>query len=294
METFKKIIKKLLYPHIAIIIFLIPISAVLLLLSFLKFGTEHYFSYISYVVSAYTLTVICMYIPKLIKTVKRVKEENKYVKRLTDDAQLRVKLSLYGSLIMNTAYAVFQFGLGLYHGSFWFHSLALYYLLLVVMRFFLLKDVRGLTPGDNMRMELKRYRFCGIVLLTMTLALVSMVFFITYFNRGIEHHYITTIALAAYTFTSMTVAIVNVVKYRKYHSPVFSASKAISLAAAAVSMMTLETAMLTAFGGEEMEQSRGLMTLLTGIGVCLFVVAIAIYMITKSTRELRNINKDVK
>ncbi|MBO5415943.1 MAG: hypothetical protein J6A83_04870 [Clostridia bacterium] len=287
METFKKISKKLLFPHIAIVILLVPISAVLLVLAFLKFGSEHPFSYVAYVVSAYTLTVVCMYIPRLIKAIKRIKEENKYVMRLSADARLRVKLSLYGSLIMNTAYAFFQFGLGLYHGSFWFHSLALYYLLLVIMRFFLLRDVRGMTQGDNIRSELKRYRFCGVILLTMTLALVSMVFFITYFNRGVEHHYITTIALAAYTFASMTMAIVNVVKYRKYNSPLFSASKAINLAAATVSMLTLETAMLAAFGGEEVEQMRGLMTLLTGVGVCLFVVAIAISMICKATRELK-------
>ncbi len=294
MATFKKILKKLLYPHIAIIILLIPISAVLLLLAFLKFGAEHYFSYVSYVVSAYTLTVICMYIPNFIKTVKRVKEGNKYVKRITTDAQLRVKLSLYGSLFMNTAYAIFQFGLGLYHGSFWFHSLAVYYLLLVIMRAFLLGGVKKRTAEENMFFEFKRYRFCGIVLLTMTLALISMVFFITYFNRGIEHHYITTIALAAYTFTSMTVAVVNVVKYRKYHSPVFSASKAISLAAASVSMLTLETAMFTAFGEETTAELRGIMTLLTGTGVCLFVVAIAVYMINKATKELKKINEDVE
>ena len=69
-------------------------------------------------------------------------------------------------------------------------------------------------------------------------------------NRTFHHHEITTIALAAYTFTSLTFAIINTVKYRKYHSPVYSASKAISLASACVSLLTLESTMLTTFGNE--------------------------------------------
>ena len=158
-----------------------------------------------------------------------MKEENQYVNRWSTDPQWRVKLSLYGSVLMNTAYAVFQFGLGLFHRSFWFYSLAGYYLLLVLMRFFLLRDVRGMTVGENMSSELRRYRFCGVLLLLMTQALTGMVFFITYFGRGVTHHPITTIALAAYTFTSLTMAIVNLVRYRRYHSPLLSAAKAINL-----------------------------------------------------------------
>jgi len=124
METFKKICKALLYPHTAVIICLIPVSAVLLLISFFKFDTEHPVSYVSYVLSAYTLTVVCMKIPKFVKYFKRVKNENEYVARYRSDAQLRVKISLYISVFINSFYAVFQLGLGLTHDSFWFYSLS--------------------------------------------------------------------------------------------------------------------------------------------------------------------------
>lgn len=289
METFKKILKKLLFPHAVIIALLAVASVVLLVFSFIRWGSESVPSYISYVVSAYTMTVICVRIPDIVKFVKRITEEDKYISRLVNDAHLRVKLSLYGSLLLNAAYAVFQFGLGLFHGSFWFHSLAIYYLLLVVMRFFLLRDVRSFTPGEDMASELRRYRFCGIILMIMNVALVAIVFFMTYFNRGFEHHFITTIAMAAYTFTALTVAIVNMVKYRRYHSPVFSASKAINFAAALVSMLTLETAMLNAFGDESIEAYRRLMTGLTGLAVCLFVLGLAIFMVVKANRELKKL-----
>ena len=74
-----------------------------------------------------------------------------------------------------------------------------------------------------------------------------IVFFMLYWNRTFSHHMITAIAMAAYTFTAFTVAIVNVIKYRKYNSPVFLASKVISFASACVSMLTLTSTLLTTF-----------------------------------------------
>lgn len=287
MEFWKKLGKALLFPHIAVMIILVPIAAALLLCAFLIFGSEHPFSYAAYMVAFYTLSVWCVKIPLIVKWVKELQQNNRLLNRITTDAQLRVKLSLYGSVAFNLAYAAFQFGLGLFHGSFWFYSIAVYYLLLVVMRVFLLRDVRRSTAGEDVVSELKRYRFCGIILLAMTQALISMVFFITYFGRGITHHFITTIALAAFTFTSLTVAIVNVVRYRRYNSPLFSASKAISFAAALVSMLTLETAMLSAFASaDNTPYFRTLMTGLTGTAVCLVIIVMAIFMIVKATKEL--------
>ena len=79
----------------------------------------------------------------------------------------------------------------------------------------------------------------------------------------------------------------NVVKYRKYRSPVMSAAKVVSLAAALVSMLSLETAMLTQFGSTDSEQSRRIMTACTGAGVCTMILAMAVYMIYHATRELK-------
>lgn len=110
----------------------------------------------------------------------------------------------------------------------------------------------------------------------MNLALSVIVGYIVWQGRSFRHRKITTIAMAAYTFTALTLAIVNTVKYRKYQSPVLSASKAISLAAASVSMLTLEAGMITVFGGDGDFQFRTYMTGATGAAVCLFVLGLAI------------------
>lgn len=140
--------------------------------------------------------------------------------------------------------------------------------------------------------ELDRYRTCGWVFLIMNLALSLMIFFMVYWNRTFQHHEITTITLAAYTFTAFTMAIINIVKYRKYNSPVYSASKIISLASASVSMLTLESTMLTTFNdGSVSLVGKKIMLGCTGGAVSAFVLTMAVYMIVQSTKKLKELKR---
>ena len=289
MERFKKILMALLFPHIAVVIIMVPLAAAGLIYAFAIPGANPYVAYAAYAVSAYALTIVCTRAPAIIRWAKRFKNENKYVQIYLSDRHLRMKISLYNSVTLNTLYAALQFGSGLYYDSIWFYALAGYYILLAIMRFFLLKETLKEKPGENQFMEWLHYRFIGSVLLLMNLSLAVIVFFIVWENRGFEHHYIYTIALATHTFTSMTMAIINVIKYRRYESPVMSAAKVISLASALVSMLSMETAMLNAFGTENGSEFRQLMTALTGAAVCLMILAMAIYMIVHGTKEIKKI-----
>ncbi len=293
MQTWKKIGKALLFPHIAIMIILLPIAIVMTIYE-LAFAEEMTIrTYIAYALSAYTLTVWCFKIPWLIKFFKNFKNNNRYAVRWRDDVRLRVNISLYGSFFWNTAYAIFQLALGLYHGASWYYSLCGYYIFLSVMRFYLTRHTRKHNAGENLMGELKRYRFCGIVFLLINMALTAMMIIMISQDRAFRHHEITTIAMAAYTFTTLTVAIVNVIRYRKYKSPVYSASKAISLAAACVSMITLENTMLTTFNDGSMTAfTRRLFLALSGGAVSVFIIVMAIYMIltaNKSLKEIENV-----
>ncbi len=293
MNTWKKIGKALLFPPLVIMVILVPVAIVFLVYAMVVLGTETVPAYISYVLAAYTLTIWCAKIPKLIKLAKDFRNENKYAKMWFEDVRLRTNLTLYGSLLWNTAYALFQLWLGIFHSTFWFYSLAGYYICLALMRVFLVSHTRKYTAGEKMLDELKKYRICGWVFLAMNLALTLIIFFMVYWNRTFKHHEITTIAMAAYTFTSFTFAIMGIVKYRKYESPVFSASKAISLAAACVSMLTLTSTMLTTFGEADGLLFRRIMLGSLGGTVSAFIIAMAIYMIVQGTKKLKMLNTEV-
>jgi len=286
--NWKKLGKALLFPHIAVMIILVPLATVFLVGSMVFIGTESAVAYISYVLAAYTLTVWCFKIPRLVRFFRTFKNENRYARKWREDTRLRVNVSLYGSFAWNALYGLLQLWLGFYHRTFWFASLGAYYICLGAMRFFLLLHTRKYAPGEKMRSELKKYCACGWIFLVMNLALALIIFFMVYWNRTFEHHTITAITMAAYTFTAFTFAIVNVVKYRKYNSPVFSATKAISLASALVSMLTLESTMLTTFSDGTMDPlGQKWMLGTTGGAVSVMIVATAIYMIVVGTKKLK-------
>lgn len=285
--NWKKLVKALLFPPIALMLVLLPIATLLLVWAMLVAGTESPLAIASYVLAAYTLTVWCCRTPSLIAFFRQVKRENKYVMRWLGDDSLRMNVSLHGAFAWNVIYAIFQICLGIYHRTFWFGSIGCYYLCLAAMRYFLARYTRRHRAGEAMREELVRYRACGWVFLLMNLALLLIVFFMLYWNRTFHHHEITVIAMAAYTFTAFVLAVINIVKYRKYQSPVYSATKAISLAAACVSMLTLESTMLTTWGEGESPLFRRIMLAATGGAVLLFVLAMAIGMILRGGRGLR-------
>ena len=204
------------------------------------------------------------------------------------DLRLRSSIMLYGSSAWNVIYAVFHLWLGFYHHTFWYYSLGGYYICLAVMRFYLVRYLRKNKPGENPETELKRYRFCGWIFLAMNTALALIIFFMVYWNRTFEHNMITAIAMAAYTFTTFTVAIINLIKYRKYNSPILSASKTISMAAACVSMLTLESTMLTTFNDGSLSlASRRIMLGTTGAAVSAFVITMAVVMIVQSSKKIK-------
>jgi hypothetical protein len=93
--------------------------------------------------------------------------------------------------------------------------------------------------------------------------------------------------MAAYSFYTVIIAVVNVIKFRRHGSPVLSAAKTISLAAALVSILALETAMIAQFGGTD--DYRKMMTAATGGGVCAIILGMAVFMIVRSAKHMKQL-----
>lgn len=284
--SWKKCVRVLLFPHPAVTALLSAAALTGMLLSMLHLGMASPVTIAFDALSFYALVLVCLRIPDIIRGVRRFRQENRWYLRYRNDVQWRINLSLTGGCTLNAAYALFQLGLGLWHRSAWFYAMAGYYLLLALMRLTLVRHTRRHAAGENRALAWKKYRFCGWMLLVMNLALTVFTLYFVYRIRTFRHHEVTTIAMAVYTFTALTLAIVNVIRYRKHGSPAYSAAKAISLASASVSMLVLENAMLTTFG-EAGDPFRRLLLSLSGAAVILLVHGIALYMIINAGRKLR-------
>ncbi len=199
--------------------------------------------------------------------------------RITGDEHLRTEISLYPSIMMNFLMALIQLASGITYNSLWFYSLAGYYFFLVVMRFMVLNCEVATKEARDVILEFKRYRLCGILLIPMNIFLAVIVFLIVIDDRGFSYGMVYTLGLALMTFIFTGAAVTNVIRYRKYNSPVLSAAKAISLVAAFVSMLSLETALFAAFGSAEDETLRKVVTSVSGVAVLLTTLTMGIYMI---------------
>ena len=93
--------------------------------------------------------------------------------------------------------------------------------------------------------------------------------------------------IAVYTFYITTTAIVDMVKYRKYKSPILSITKVIKMTGALFSMLFLETAMFAQFGTDTSPEVKRIMIMLTGAGISATVAAMAIYMIAQTSKEIK-------
>ncbi len=253
--------------------------------------------YASYAASAYALIVTitgCVYIPPAIARIKKFVSDHPLMKKFRTtrvgekymtDVRFRAGVSLYQGFFVNLLYIGMKLVSGIMYRSLWFVALAVYYILLAVMRFML---VRRLNVQDEAS-ELRRYRLCGIMLLFMNQALIGIVVFMVQQNRGFAYPGLLIYAMAAYSFYAVTVAIINIVKTRKHNSPILSAAKAINFVAALVSILSLETAMLAQFGEGDDPMFRQAMTGATGGGVCTIVIGMAIYMIWRANKNLKRI-----
>ena len=251
--------------------------------------------YASYIASAYALIVTCtglVYVNTAIGGVRKFVSEHPLMKKFRStkvgekymtDVRFRARISLYQGFFINLLYIVMKLVSGIVYRSTWFIALAVYYILLAVMRFLL---VRRLNVQDEAS-ELRRYRLCGIMLLFMNQALAGIVVFMVHQNRGFDYPGLLIYAMAAYAFYAVTIAMINIVKTRKHKSPILSAAKAINLVAALVSILSLETAMLAQFGGDDDPLFRQVMTGATGGGVCTIVIGMAIYMIWRANKNLK-------
>ena len=92
-------------------------------------------------------------------------------------------------------------------------------------------------------------------------------------------------AMATYTFYTVITATRNVVIYRKNNDPILSASKALTLAVASISIYSLQSAMISAFG--DSEEFRIVMGNCVGVGVFILISAISVFMIVKGTKTIR-------
>ena len=154
------------------------------------------------------------------------------------------------------------------------------------MKLSIVKDIKT-EVGTNLKSEYKKLRLTGIILLFLNLVLTGMIILIIRQNQEIIYAGFIIYIVAMYDFYLIISAIINVIKYRKDHSPLLAASKCINLTVAMISMISLEVAMVSQFGTNDSE-FKMMMTSIMGFVVCFINTFMSIYMIVKANKKLKS------
>lgn len=284
MEKLKKTALSLLFPKICIIVLLVPVSAAMLVYAFAYKNPNPIIVYISYGLSAYTLTVVCARSPEIFKKTKAFINSNKFCQKYFGDISYRSGFNLNAGLTINVFYSVFKLVSGIVYSSFWFGAEAVYYVILSGIRIFLVKKIKT----EDSEKGWKIYRLCGALLFLLNSAMTGIIIQILFKNETYRYNGVVIYATAAFTFWRLISAIIQVIKYRKKHTPVMSAAMFLNLSASFMSLFALQTAMISEFGNGF--DSSGAMNTATGIAVSAAVICIAVFMLLRGNRMLLSNN----
>lgn len=287
MEKFKEIINRLLYPNTFVFILYFIIGFGSVIATFLLKLENNVLGYISYILSAYALIITIVKLPNIYKKCYGKLDSMKYSNRFIHDTDFRNLVTLYLGFILNLMYIGYKFSIGIVFRSAWLGATAIYYLLLISIRYYLLRNIKKDISYEK---KVRVYRLIGILIFLLTIVIAGMSMSIITGKKTISYpgHIIYVVAL--YTFYNFVTAIINIVKYRKMYNPILSSVKMISLVTACMSMLVLQTALISAFGDDE--NFGVMMNSITGIAVILSVISIAIYMMKSSNKIIKQIKEN--
>lgn len=287
----KKIINLLLNPSLKILIFTFILTFIIcggaITIALIK--TSNIFieilSYLIYASAALSLTysvyiIVVNYSFIKNKIITNIKK-HKIAKKILEQYNFRTLVFATVSTILNISFVSFHIVLAFITDSvLWYISLASYYALLVILRGIIIlyhrrENKKQLNIGD----DINKYRFCGIVLTLIPFTLLIPILQIYYLDKAFIHGEIISIAVAAYTFYKITMAILNVIKSHKQSNFTIQAIRNIGLADALVSIFSLQTTLLHSFSEEG--TNLNILNIFTGSIVCILSILIGVNMLIK-------------
>lgn len=293
MEQAKMFFQKLLHPSKWVLIFVPPLSFAALIFIFATQTTGSASAYMIYCMSAYSLTIWLAALPRLIKEMKtaimtsrfmRKVSSSKITGRYLNDLAFRGNISIYQGMAVNAFYVVFRIVAGIRYASVWFISMAVYYLVLGCLRAYLIVCYRRRDP----ELEHRCYHTMAWLLFLLNVPMGGMIVLMVRTNSAFSYPGSIIYLSALYTFYTMVTSVLNLVKFRKLGSPILSAAKVLNFIAAMMSILGLQTAMISRFS-ENGESYRKMMNAITGGFVYGIVILIAVIMLLHSRKTRKKV-----
>ena len=241
---------------------------------------KNIFSYFTYLFSSYALIILSVWFWKnTLPLLGRIP----FLDKLFSDFWFRERFFLGFALSINMLYAAYEMINSMLHKTLWFGVMALYYLILATARFSIMRYYLGRTI--DIEREKRLYKRSGYLLLLLAPVISGISIAFVGLNEVPVYKGNLIYGVAAYAFFSLSLAITNLVRYRKRNRPALTANKCLALAAGLVAMFSLQAALMSMFGQPGEETFRKWMNICGGIVVFFAIVFMGTYMLRRRYKD---------
>lgn len=244
---------------------------------------------------AYSVYLIIPLVPKMKSGIIAWMEKYNFTRLLLRNFGFRTLIFAVGSFLMSLLFSLFNAYLGIKNRSIWYGSLAGFYISLALLRGGVLsyhKSKIGRKRQNDEYDKARVYRNSGIITLALNVALSVAIGQMIFSDAHFTYMGLTIFAYAAYAFYKITMSIIALIKAHKQDDLTVRAIRNINLVDALVSILALQTALLTMFSDGEINISA--FNTFTGIVVSLLSVGIGIYMIVSANKKMKELQKENK
>ncbi len=211
--------------------------------------------------------------------------ENSFIEKYRTDYEFRTFSSAWLSLLITVGFAAYNGYLGIASLSLWHGSIAIYYILLAVIRGIILISERKIRTQDNKnKARFRTFRISSAFLMLLNIALICPIVLMVMFEKPVSIGKIPAIAMAAYTTYKIIMASVNFGSKKKRSSGnvLISELRAISLIDAIVSVLSLQNTLIMVEGGAE---SMLTLSAVTSGAMYALVLIISVRLLIQSKRN---------
>lgn len=264
-----------------IYVFTISVSALSIVLA--VFRSTSVISYIVFGLAGvglgYSVYTAIIFRKSIKNSILKIANSTAFTRKYIESYGIRTFVSSTISFLVSILFGIFNGVLGIWASSIWYGALSLYYISAAIIYGILLLNLKAGSHKGYIT-----YRRCGYWMALLNVALSVAIAQMIFDNKSFIYGELMIYAFAAYAFYKITMAIIRIVKSRKFDNAILNAVAIVNLTIGMVSILALQTALLSTFGAGV---NSSLFNTLTGSAVSLFSVGLSIFMIIKGTKKLK-------
>ncbi|MBQ7184192.1 MAG: hypothetical protein IJR97_09420 [Clostridia bacterium] len=171
--------------------------------------------------------------------------KERWLERWKSDYAFRTVVTALFSLLVTVLFALYNGFLGLYHGSVWYGTICLYYLLLALFRGSVIAaEKKTADRGGDERSRDRAHLAASVLLLILNISMIGPITLMVTQQKPVDMTLIPAIVMAVYTTYKITMASVHLRRSRELVSSLVRLLRTINFIDALVSILTLQNTLI--------------------------------------------------